>query len=73
MDKKPSVAFIAALQIKMKTYRIFSPIVALAFTGHAHAEEKVAIIKADDIHGKTEKWNRFLRYPKKRELRYRHQ
>jgi hypothetical protein len=24
MDKKPSVAFIAAFHIKMKTYRIFS-------------------------------------------------
>lgn len=60
------MALIAAFHIKMKTYRLLLPVIALAFTGLAHAGGKVAIIKADDIRGSTEKWNRFFALSKEK-------
>jgi peptidoglycan/xylan/chitin deacetylase (PgdA/CDA1 family) len=53
----------------MKIYQLLASIATLAFTGLAHADaapEKIAIIKADDIRGSTEKWNRFFALSKEK-------
>lgn len=53
----------------MKIHQLLASYATLAITGLAHADavlEKVAIIRADDIRGSTEKWNRFFALSKEK-------